>query len=126
MSISGPAILLPAHAVVPLSMVLHEMTTNAAKYGALSTRRGNIKITWQLIGRVEKSVKLVWLEGGGPKVKAARSTGFGTKLIDHVIRHDLDGNTKIDFNPAGVRWTIAFPMSGMARGGAAAPGSATA
>ena len=125
-SISGPAILLPARAVVPLSMVLHEMTTNAVKYGALSTRRGIIKITWQVSGGVEKSVELVWQEGGGPKVKAARSTGFGTKLIDHVIRHDLDGNTKIDFDPAGVRWTITFPISGMARGGAAAPGSSTA
>src|SRR6185369_6780990 len=46
-SIFGPAILLPTRAVVPLSMVLHEMTTNAAKYGALSKRRGNIEITWQ-------------------------------------------------------------------------------
>ena len=86
-------------------MVLHEMTTNAAKYGALSTRHGNVAITWQVTGGTEQSVELVWQERGGPKVKAARSTGFGTKLIDHVIRHDLDGSTKIDFDPAGVRWT---------------------
>jgi PAS domain S-box-containing protein len=124
-SISGPAILLPAHAVVPLSMVLHEMTTNAAKYGALSTRRGRTEITWQVTDGIEKTVELVWLERGGPKVRAAASTGFGTRLIDHVISHDLDGNTKIDFDPAGVRWTIAFPVGSFAEGRGAAFGSAT-
>jgi PAS domain S-box-containing protein len=125
-SISGPPILLPAHAVVPLSMVLHEMTTNAAKYGALSTRQGRIEITWQVTGGIEKSIELVWLERGGRKVKAAAPTGFGTKLIDHVISHDLDGNTKLDFDPDGVRWTIAIPLRGLAGGGAAASGAATA
>jgi two-component sensor histidine kinase len=125
-SISGPPILLPAHAVVPLSIVLHEMTTNAAKYGALSTRRGHIEITWQVTGGIEKSIELVWLERGGRKVKAAAPTGFGTRLIDHVISHDLDGDTKLDFDPDGVRWTIAFPVRGHAGGGAAASASATA
>jgi len=112
--------------VVPLSMVLHEMTTNAAKYGALSTRQGRIEITWQVTGGIEKSVELAWLERGGRKVKAVAPTGFGTKLIDHVISHDLDGKTKLDFDRDGVRWTIAFPVRGLAVGGAAASGSATA
>jgi two-component sensor histidine kinase len=112
-SIEGPAVLLPARAVVPLSMVLHELTTNAAKYGALSNRRGHIDISWQLRGGTEKSVELIWQERGGPKVKAAKSRGFGTTLIDRVIKHDLDGRTKIGFDPAGVRWTIAFPVSAL-------------
>jgi PAS domain S-box-containing protein len=124
-SISGEPILLPARAVVPLSMVLHEMTTNAAKYGALSTPRGKIEISWQVTGDVEKSVELVWQERGGPKVKPEASGGFGTKLIEHVIRHDLDGSTKIEFDPAGVRWKIAFPVYGLA-GRRAASGAATA
>jgi two-component sensor histidine kinase/PAS domain-containing protein len=124
-SISGPPILLPAHAVVPLSMVLHEMTTNAAKYGALSARRGNIAITWQVSGGSEQSVELVWQERGGPAVKSDASGGFGTRLIDHVISHDLDGSTQIDFDPAGARWTIAFPVRALAAEGAATFGSAT-
>jgi two-component sensor histidine kinase len=90
-------------------MVLHEMTTNAAKYGALSTRRGNLEITWQ-VSDVDKSVELVWQERGGATGKARVSSGFGTKLIDHVTSHDLDGRTKVDFDPAGVCWTIAFPV----------------
>jgi two-component sensor histidine kinase/PAS domain-containing protein len=109
-SIMGPAILLPARAVVPLSMVLHEMSTNAAKYGALLTRRGHIGVTWQVTGDIEKSIELVWQEQDGPAVKAGVSGGFGTTLIDHVIRHDFDGSTRINFDPAGVRWTIAFPV----------------
>jgi two-component sensor histidine kinase len=124
-SLFGPAILLPARTVVPLSMVLHEMSTNAAKYGALSRRRGNIEITWQVSGDINKSVELVWQERGGPKLKARASTGFGTKLIDHVVRHDLDGKTKIDFDPAGMRWTIAFPVDGLAAGAGVASGAAT-
>jgi len=120
-SIFGDAILVPAHTVVPLSMVLNEMTTNAAKYGALSMPRGRTEITWRVTGEAEKSVELVWQESGGPTVEAAPSTGFGTKLIDHVVRHDLDGETKIDFDPAGVRWTIAFPI--VSRGTASAAAS---
>lgn len=113
-SIFGPAILLPARAIVPLSMVLHEMTTNAAKYGALSTRRGNVDITWQVSAGIEKWVELVWQERGGPKIEAGASAGFGIKLIAHVISHDLDGSTAIYFDPAGTRWTIAFPAGNLA------------
>jgi two-component sensor histidine kinase/PAS domain-containing protein len=125
-SIMGPAVLLPARAVVPLSMVLHEMATNAAKYGALSTRRGRIGITWQVSGDIEKSVELVWQEQGGPAVTAGVSGGFGTRLIDLVIGHDLDGSTQADFDSAGVRWTIAFPVRSPAGPGAATFGSAKA
>jgi len=125
-SIVGSAIMLPARAVVPLSMVLHELATNAAKYGALSTRRGNIEITWQVTGDIEKSIELIWQERGGPQVKAKTSTGFGTKLIERVVRHDLDGNAKIDFDPAGVRWRIGFPVGGLAGSHAEAFGSFTA
>jgi two-component sensor histidine kinase/PAS domain-containing protein len=109
-SIMGQAVLLPARAVVPLSMALHEMATNAAKYGALSTTHGRIDITWQVTGDIEKSVGLVWREQGGPVIKAGVSGGFGTRLIDLVIGHDLDGGTQVDFDPAGARWLITFPV----------------
>lgn len=124
--ISGPAILLPARAVVPLSMVLHELTTNAAKYGALSTRRGKIEITWQLTGDADQSIEMVWQERDGRKVKPPAKAGFGTRLIDRVISHDLDGKTTIDFDPAGFRCTLAFPVSGLAGQSAATSGPATA
>ena len=126
-SILGPVVLLPAQAVMPLSMVVHELTTNAAKYGALSTRQGNIEVTWQASGSgTDRSVEVVWQERGGPKVNVGRTTGFGTRLIDHVIRHDLDGNTKADFDPAGVCWTIRFPIAGPVEGRAAMSGASIA
>ena len=125
-SIAGPAILLPARAVMPLSMALHEMTTNAAKYGALSTRRGHIDITWRVNDGSGSSIELIWQERDGPKVDAAAAPGFGTRLIDRVISHDLDGRTRIDFEPAGVRWSIAFPVDKVAGSHAGASGSATA
>jgi len=126
--INGPAVLLPARAVVPLSMVLHELTTNAAKHGALSTRQGRIDITWQMSADPEQSVELVWQEHGGPKVKASQSAsaGFGKRLIDRVVSHDLDGETKVDFGSAGVRWTIKFPLGGLAGTRAATSASAIA
>ncbi len=109
-TIAGPAVLLTAGSVVPLSMVLHELTTNAVKYGALSGRRGGIDITWRLSGGLNPAVELIWQERGGPKVARGKSSGFGTRLIDRVVRHDLDGKTKIDFDPAGVRVTMTFPV----------------
>jgi two-component sensor histidine kinase/PAS domain-containing protein len=123
-NLSGPAILLPARMVVPLSMVLHELTTNAAKYGALSTRQGIIDITWQLLGGTNPTVELVWQERGGPTVKAPASDGFGTTLIDRVVKHDLDGRAQIDFDPVGVRCTLAFPLGGLAGERLATSGSA--
>jgi two-component sensor histidine kinase len=109
-AMEGPAILLSAPAVMPLSMALHELTTNAAKYGALSVRGGRIDISWTLTGGEDKSVELSWKERGGPKVERGTSAGFGTVLIDRVIAYDLDGTTKIDFDPSGVRCTLAFPL----------------
>ena len=86
-----------------------------------------IEITWQVSGGTDRSVELVWQERGGPTVKPAASAGFGTKLIDRAVSHDLDGKTKIDFDPAGVRWTIAFPAGDFADGPATASfGPATA
>jgi PAS domain S-box-containing protein len=112
-TLAGPAILLPAHTVVPLSMALHELTTNAVKYGALSARRGGIDITWRLSGGLDQAVELIWQERDGPAVKRGKSSGFGTRLIERVVSHDLDGTTKIDFDPAGVRVTARFPVRGL-------------
>jgi PAS domain S-box-containing protein len=111
-TLAGPAVLLPAHTVVPMSMALHELTTNAVKYGALSARRGGIDIAWCLSGGIDQVVELIWQERGGPAVKRGKSSGFGTRLIDRVVSHDLDGATKFDFDPTGVRVTVKFPVCG--------------
>jgi two-component sensor histidine kinase len=105
---SGSRIALPADAVVPLAMALHELTTNAVKYGALSNASGHIDIAWRLVEQNGSQVELTWQESGGPTVKR-RSAGFGTKLINRVLR-DLGAETDIKFDPQGLRCTVAFPL----------------
>jgi len=135
-TIAGPTVLLPSRSVLPLSMALHEIATNAAKYGALSVRNGDVDIRWRLTNATaDPSVELTWAERGGPAVRRkepdhggsksrrGKSTGFGTVLIDRVVSHDLDGSAAIDFDPAGVRCTLVFPVRGQAGLPGATPGS---
>ena len=105
---SGSQIALPADAVVLLAMALHELTTNAVKYGALSNAVGRIDIAWRLVEQTGSQVELTWQESGGPTVKR-RAAGFGTTLIDRVLR-DLGAETEIKFDPQGVRCTVVFPL----------------
>jgi PAS domain S-box-containing protein len=106
-TMDGPAILLPADALLPLSMAFHELATNAVKYGALSSQDGRIEITWRSAD-ADRTVELVWLERDGPKVEPGASSGFGMRLIDRVIAYDLDGGSEIDFDPLGLRCTLRF------------------
>jgi two-component sensor histidine kinase len=110
LAIDGPAVRLPARATVPLSMMLHELTTNAIKYGALSTPTGRIDITWKLADRDDQSVEFIWKERGGPKVERRAVSGFGTALIDRVVSADLGGSSHIDFDPAGICCTVRFHL----------------
>jgi PAS domain S-box-containing protein len=105
---SGSQIALPADAVVLLAMALHELTTNAIKHGALSTAAGHIDIAWRLVEQNGSQVELTWQESGSPTVKR-RAAGFGTKLINRVLR-DLGAETEIKFDPQGLRCTIVFPL----------------
>jgi len=105
--IDGPAILLRANSLLPLSMAFQELTTNAVKYGALSREGGRIDITWRLVD-TDQTVELVWRERGGPKVEFGNTSGFGTRLIDRVIAYDLDGGSEFDFDPLGLRCTLRF------------------
>lgn len=107
LTLHGPAILLPASAVVPLSMAFHELTTNAVKYGALSQEDGRIDIAWRLTD-ADQMVELIWRERGGPKVQLGNSAGWGTQLIKRVIAYDLDGVSEFDFDPLGLRCTLRF------------------
>jgi PAS domain S-box-containing protein len=105
---SGSQIALPADAVVLLAMALHELTTNAIKHGALSTAAGHIDIAWRLVEQNGSQVELTWQESGSPTVER-RAAGFGTKLINRVLR-DLGAETEIKFDPQGLRCTIVFPL----------------
>ncbi|CCD93430.1 putative signal transduction histidine kinase with PAS/PAC domains [Bradyrhizobium sp. ORS 375] len=109
-SIEGPPVLLEARLVLPLSMVLHELATNASKYGALSAPFGQVAISWRLCDD-RRRLELVWLERGGPVIEGSGSRGFGTTLIDRVVRFDLDGEAELDFARDGIRCTLRFALT---------------
>ena len=104
---SGSRLSLPPNMVVPLSMVLHELSTNAAKYGAFSVEHGRVNIAWRTDGG---KVRFTWIETNGPPVKGEIKAGFGSKLISRVVSYDLVGTAGLDFDREGFRCTLTFPI----------------
>ena len=105
-------ILLTPKAGQSLSIALHELTTNAAKYGALTSPRGHIQVDVAVDQLSQPPLlKFVWTEKGGPAVALPRRRGLGTELVDQVIRFELRGHTAIHFDASGVRCEMAIPWS---------------
>lgn len=106
--LDGEHVRVPAKAAVTLGMVVHELATNATKYGALSTAGGRVDIAW----RIERGavLRLSWTESGGPAVSPPRNQGFGTALLNRSLAHDLDGGIDLDFRPEGLRADLTVPL----------------
>lgn len=102
-TLDGGPVRLPSNLALSLSMILHELCTNAAKFGALSTDCGSVLLTWRLVpqGRHEH-LRLVWRETGGPAVVPPRHHGFGTRLIERGLDAEREGRARIAFLPSGV------------------------
>jgi PAS domain S-box-containing protein len=107
-SLSGPAVRLPATRAMSLALILHELLTNALKYGALSTQAGAIGICWSLNG---EQVRLTWTETGGPPVTAPTTKGFGTRLIETVAARELTGPAEISYAPQGLCCAFTFSIA---------------
>lgn len=106
--ISGPAVLLPAEVATPFGLVLHELATNAAKYGALSNPNGKVAVTWIFSHRNKgRLVRVEWLETGGPPVQKPAGDGFGTTLIESAIS---GATVRRDFLPGGVACAIELEL----------------
>ncbi|MGU3666515.1 sensor histidine kinase [Methylobacterium sp. A49B] len=110
--LNGPDIELPPRYVLALGMTIHELTTNAAKYGALAAEGGRIDITWHVAttDRPTRTLALEWRESGGPPVTAPQRRGFGTRLISSGISRELGGTVDLSFPTEGVRCTLAVPL----------------
>ena len=117
--LDGPDVSLPPRYVLALGMTFHELTTNAAKYGALAIPGGRVRVRWSVTGSgtTPPRLRLVWAESGGPPVSPPTRTGFGTRLIAGGIRRELDGLVDIAFEPDGLccRLDVALeaPVSAM-------------
>ncbi len=106
-ALEGPDVDLPSDMAVPLGMAMHEMATNAAKYGALSVPEGRVSVTWSEVGGV---LHLEWAESGGPPVRPSNRTGFGSKLIDRVLRVQLQAELEFEREEPGVRLRARIPI----------------
>jgi PAS domain S-box-containing protein len=97
--IGGPDVTLGPKEAVSLVLALHELSTNASKYGALSNGEGRVRVSWQLEG---STLRLEWRETGGPPVAAPEHRGFGLRMIERALAADLGGSVRMDFEPAGL------------------------
>ena len=103
----GPNVPLSPRLAVVLSMIVHEIATNAAKYGALSNDTGTVALDWEVIAENGKPrLRLIWTEAGGPHVVAPVQRGFGSRLIERSARDQLGGEATVDFLPRGVVYTV--------------------
>ncbi|BDI61964.1 CHASE domain-containing protein [Qipengyuania nanhaisediminis] len=106
--IDGPHVELAPNDALSFGLAIHELATNAAKYGALSVPGGRVSVRWHLssdnIARVE------WCESDGPPVSPERKRGFGTELLEKIVAHELRHRVELDFRPQGVRCVIGVPV----------------
>ena len=102
----GPSIFLAPEKAQNLALALHELATNSVKYGALSVARGLVSIKWQLEPGM---ISVCWDESGGPPVELPSAQGFGTKIMNASIKHQLGGNVTWDWRPSGLRCTLRIP-----------------
>ena len=110
--VDGPPARLRARQVVPMTLMLHELATNAAKYGALSTATGRLTVTWTVEATAPaRSLRLHWREAGGPEVRPPAGKGFGTALIERSMAYELDGDARLDFRPEGLCCELVFPLT---------------
>jgi two-component system CheB/CheR fusion protein len=105
---TGPSISLRAQAAQSLGIILHELATNASKYGALSVPGGKIMIRWDF---APKSVHFSWRERDGPTVKSPAHPGFGRVLIERMAGDMFGGTAKLELLPTGAHWSASIPRS---------------
>jgi PAS domain S-box-containing protein len=107
--ISGPGIEIAARAALSLTLVLHELCTNASKYGALSNDQGRVEIAWDVVD--DGLFRFKWAERGGPPVQKPVHSGFGTRLIERSLGPQLGGEVRTDFAPDGVVCIFQIPLA---------------
>jgi PAS domain S-box-containing protein len=110
-SIEGPDVRVEPRTAVSFAMAVHELCTNAVKYGALSNDEGTVRVAWDVEESGDESrLRFCWAEEGGPPVEAPQRRGFGTRMIERALAAELGGSARIDFHPQGVRCLVEAPL----------------
>jgi PAS domain S-box-containing protein len=114
--LNGPDVKLPARYAINLGLVLHELVTNAAKYGALSTNSGHLEVNWTVAESPDRpqQLRIHWTETGGPPVAPPKRQGFGSRLIRRSIEGELGGHMVLNFAETGVSYEISVPLTSSA------------
>jgi two-component sensor histidine kinase len=107
--LSGPAVVLNSKCALTLGMGIHELATNAAKYGGLSKRGGRVSISWER-DPAQDQLRIRWEEKGGPPVARPERSGFGSLLLQRVLTADLGGKVDLTFAPDGLKCAITIPL----------------
>jgi PAS domain S-box-containing protein len=107
-SADGPRLRLKASSAQAIGLALHELATNAGKYGALSTETGRVDIRW---AAADGAFTMSWVESGGPPVSEPERRGFGSVVMDAMVGRSVGGTVDLDFAPAGVRWRLTCPAA---------------
>lgn len=112
-TLEGPAVELAADLAVPTGMAIHELTTNATKYGALSLPSGRVTVSWSVDQRdAERVLELRWTESGGPLVKAPERKGFGSTLLQRVLAQQCNADVDITYEAEGLHFRMVAPLPG--------------
>jgi two-component sensor histidine kinase len=118
--IDGPTLLLEPQAAQVIAVVLHELATNAAKYGSLSNCKGRVEVKWSCGAGEQLSLR--WTESGGPPVKTPTHQGFGTRVVGRVVKEQSKGEMRLDWKSTGLECEISLPLNAQK---VPEPGSAT-
>jgi two-component sensor histidine kinase len=108
-TVDGPPVMLKPQAALLFALVVHELSTNAAKYGALSVDGAKIDVSWTIVGDDPPRLDFCWTEAGGPKIERLPRRGFGSELIERGIRFELQGEAKLEAADGSVRCRIIIP-----------------
>jgi two-component sensor histidine kinase len=109
-SLVGQPVALGPAAALSLGMIFHELATNAAKYGALSIPEGRVLVDWGIADLTRPVLHLTWREIDGPAVAEPTRRGFGSRLIERNVRHDLAGEVKLEYAPSGFTAEFMVPL----------------
>jgi PAS domain S-box-containing protein len=108
--LEGPDIQLGSGALVGLSLAIHELATNAVKYGAISGDSGRIEVRWEITDDTPQCFRMRWTERGGPPVESPSRRGFGSRVIEEGLAHEFDGRAELKFAREGLECTIRAPL----------------
>ena len=111
LTIEGPSVVVTPNGALSISMALHELATNAVKYGALSNEDGRVAIAWTVSPDLDAPrLRMRWIESGGPTVAPPTRKGFGSRMIERGLAQDLGGTVELTFAPMGVVCAIEAPL----------------